>query len=353
MALNPPLHAPAQPPRLESLHTRLEVQTLGGMLGAVTLRWPDGRTLAPMYRAPWHGSADPELAAQPLLRHLHGDWLCAPFGPAQGPAWLPAGWRARTLPDSEGEAGWDHGWIANHDWQVEARGDQVLRLAIEPPAPHGLARVERVFRLHEDTPGFEILTTLHPRRDVLWPVALHPTFALPPGGVTLHPGRCRAVHAYPVPPVPGVSRLAPGGQAATLAELPGADGGLLDLRRLPLDGATEELLQLQDVQPPFTLRWTPPAEAGPIELALDWNADLLPDLLLWVSQGGRTHAPWKGRNLALGVEPCASCFDLTRVGEPAPGHPLAHRQGLALRAGQPCALRWSLRARVLPANTAA
>lgn len=337
---------------LEGPHAALRVQALGAMLGPVTLRLSDGRTVSPMYQAPWHGETGPGLNENPLLRHLNGEWLCAPYGPAAAPPDLPVGWRARELPGAAGDRGWDHGWVANHHWSLAAQETTSLLLELRPPADHALERVERLVRLMPDAPGIDIVTTLHPRRTVTWPVALHPTFALPLDGVELVSGPCRAVHAYPLAPVRGVSRLQPGGRASTLAALPANDGTTLDLRRLPLPGDTEELLQLEDVLPPFTLRLQPDGAGAtggvrPVELDLDWDAALLPDLLLWVSQGGRVHAPWNGRNLALGVEPCASAFDLTRVAESAPDHPLAHRRGLTLRAGEPIALRWSLRARAV------
>jgi len=337
---------------LDGPHAAVDVQALGGMLGPATFRLPDGRTLSPMYRAPWHGETGLHLDDSPLLRYLNGEWLCAPFGPTTPPSDLPLGWATRADGAFDADRGCDHGWTANHPWTLVGRDDSKLHLAIEPPPDHVLARVERVVHLVATHPGVDVVTTLHPRRDATVPVALHPTFAVPAGGVELRPGPCRAIHAYPVAPVPGVTRLHPGGRAATLGALPATDGTTLDLRRLPLPGDTEELLQLEDVQPPFTLRWRQDSsetnrDAAAIDLVLDWDADTLPDLMLWVSQRGRKHAPWNGRNVALGVEPCASCFDLTRVADPASDHPLAKRRGVVLRAGAPLALRWSLRARAV------
>jgi hypothetical protein len=43
---------------------------------------------------------------------------------------------------------------------------------------------------------------------------------------------------------------------------------------------------------------------------LSWNADDFPSVLLWLSNRGRTFEPWRGRHLALGVEPVCSAFDL-------------------------------------------
>lgn len=332
---------------LQGPHGEVPVQALGAMLGPLVLRLPGGQRIAPLYRAPWHGETGPALDDNALLRHLQGEWLCAPYGPAAPPTDLPPGWSAREAAPDDPDAGCDHGWAAQHRWTQVESGPDHLRLAIEPPAGHVLARIERRVHLAPDAPRVEVVTTLHPRRDARLPLALHPTFALPAAGVELLRAAGRAVHAYPVAPVPGVSRLRPGARSADLSAVPGVDGALLDLRRLPLPGATEELLQVEDARPPWILR-TAADDGALVDLELDWNADVLPDVLVWISQGGRSHAPWNGRNRALGIEPCASCFDLTRVAEPAPDHALAHRRGVALAAGRALALRWSLHARLAP-----
>ena len=83
-------------------------------------------------------------------------------------------------------------------------------------------------------------------------------------------------------------------------------------------------------------------------LTLDWDHALLPDLMLWVSHGGRLHAPWNGRHFALGVEPVNGAWDLGRVTQPPAGHPLAQRTGVTLTPGEPCVIRSQLSARPLP-----
>ncbi|MEN9892889.1 MAG: hypothetical protein RLY78_3184 [Pseudomonadota bacterium] len=334
--------------RLSWPHGELAVQALGAMLGPVTLRLDGGRTVQPMYRAPWHGADDPALVGAPLLRHLNGDWLCLPFGPSGPHPGLPAGWTPR--PEAPEEAGQDHGWIANQRWSLIAREPHALVLALDLPPAHTLARVERRIAVDPEAPRVTVTHTLHPRRDAVLPAALHPTFAVPPGGLEIVPGPHAAAHAYPLDPAGADSgrppALQPGARAARMADLPTPDGRPHALMRLPAAAPAEALLQLQDCRPPLTLRWHgdgSPAER-PVRLQLDWDADRLPDLLIWISQGGRRAAPWNGRNQALGIEPCASCFDLSRVAEPPAGHPLAHRRGLPLRAGEPLTLGWSLSA---------
>ena len=142
---------------------------------------------------------------------------------------------------------------------------------------------------------------------------------------------------------PGVSRLRPGLVASTLKALPAEGGTTLDVTRLPLPFKTEELLQVADCKPPFVLRYA----AQDAEVLLDWDTTQLPDALLWISNGGRAHAPWAGTHYALGIEPDNSCFDLTSVATPQESHPLAKRTGLQLRAGVPLRIAYRLSARVL------
>ena len=125
-------------------------------------------------------------------------------------------------------------------------------------------------------------------------------------------GGYAAVHTYPMPPEPGVSRLRPGLVASSLKALPAEGGTTLDVTCLPLPFKSEELLQVAECKPPFVLRY---AEQH-AEVLLDWGTAHLPDALLWISNGGRAHAPWAGTHYALGIEPNNSCFDLTSVATP-------------------------------------
>lgn len=119
--------------------------------------------------------------------------------------------------------------------------------------------------------------------------------------------------------------------------------GSMNASRLPLAESTEELMQISGCEPPFILRY--PEERA--EVCLDWNASELPDALLWISNGGRTHEPWSGRHFAVGVEPANSFFDLGRVVIPPANHPLAGRSGLIFQAATPRTITYRLSARAL------
>jgi hypothetical protein len=325
---------------LASAHGQLTVRSVGGMLAPLHFDLPGGKQVSPLYVAPWAGEPGASALCG-LMRRLRGEWPCVPFGPAHPPEGLPPGWTVRDV-----DSLWDHGYAANHAWSLVDRSDASLTLRIELPAEEPVAWMERRIRIDSESPAVSVELTMQPRRDIVLPFALHPTFAVPPGGVQLVPGVFAAVHTYPRQPELGVSRLTPNQSAASLDALP-CDEGTLELSVLPLGFATEELLQLQDCSSPFLLRYP-----SGVEVLLDWDREHLPDVLLWISQQGRRHEPWNGRNQALGIEPCNSCFDLTRVAQPPDSHPLSHRRGLDLRAGKAVQVSYRISARLGPSTSA-
>ena len=337
--------------RLRWAHGELTVRAIGGMIAPVDFELGDGRRISPLHVAPWAGEAasgddgsDGGEALPPLLAGLRGEWPCLPYGPARIPANLPAGWQAQAPHDA-----WDHGYCANHRWQLVEQSATQLVLAIDLPDSEAVARLERRIRVDPDAPSISVELRITARRDARLPFALHPTFVVPEEGVDIVGGGYGAVHTYPMPAEPGVSRLQPNRCAPSLAALPVDGGGTLDLTHLPLPFKTEELLQLADCRPPFVLRY---AAAG-AEVVLDWDVAELPDALLWISNGGRAQAPWSGRHYALGIEPDNSCFDLTRVATPPADHPLATRRGIALEAGRELRIAYRLSARPIAAPAGA
>ena len=114
------------------------------------------------------------------------------------------------------------------------------------------------------------------------------------------------VRTYPGAAEPGVGLFPPDRTFARLEEAPRLTGGTIDASVLPFDGAFEDLLQLINVQGAMSLHYV---QEG-FRAELTWNAEHFPSLLLWLSNRGRQYYPWSGRNLALGVEPVCSAFDL-------------------------------------------
>ncbi|MFV2033599.1 MAG: hypothetical protein ACC631_00560 [Halocynthiibacter sp.] len=83
----------------------------------------------------------------------------------------------------------------------------------------------------------------------------------------------------------------------------------MDISRLPLEVDTEELV--------ITLVETGEARlinhADKIETRLNWDADVFPQCLLWLSNRGRSAFPWNTRFCAVGIEPIAAAFDLGEI----------------------------------------
>jgi hypothetical protein len=225
-------------------------------------------------------------------------------------------------------------------WQLVTKTAHRLTLRVDCPSEGEIESLERTIEADPEAPALIVSLTVHARRDGVLPFALHPTFAIPNAGIEVLACPHQAIHSYPVPPEPGVSRILPNLTFASLKAMPTATGPM-DGTRLPLAEKTEELLQIAGCRPPFVLRYA----AQQADVLLDWNPDELPDALLWISNGGRTYGPWSGRNFALGVEPAHSFFDLGRVVMPPTDHPLAGRTGLAFRAGVPRTISYQLSAR--------
>lgn len=324
--------------RLRWPHGEAELQSLGGMLAPVTFELSDGRRFQPLQVAPW--AEEPQSASLPgILRRLRGEWPCVPFGRDDRPAGLPATWAAVAALD--GEKPWGHGYGAHHHWHLVAQGVDFIRIAIDYPPASPVERLGREIRADPDLAALDITLTIIARRDVTLPVALHPTFRLPqePGSVVLEQISFDRAISYPVPAEPGISRLAAAAASDDLTAMPGV-GASLDLTRLPLARATEELLQLKNCRSPIVLHY----RAAQAHVSLSWDQAALPDVMLWLSNGGRAAEPWRGRHYALGIEPLNGPFDLGQVARPPAGHPLAERHGIALTPDRPCVIRARLAA---------
>jgi len=320
------------PWRLSWAHGSAEVQAMGGMLGPVQFRLDAERELDVMHVAPWSGLT--RASALPgMLRRLRGEWPCVPFGRTDPPAALPPGWQLRRAGDN-----WGHGYAANHRWHCLHADAGRVHLAIDYPAESEVARIERTISAIPNAPAIDVSLTVWVRRATRLPLGLHPTFRLPPAArrVRLLLGRHQGLHSYPVLATDSVTRLQPDTCSADLSALAGIDGPL-DLSHLPADGVFEELLQARALQAgasgsaPFALHYLDYDAC----VGLWWDTAQLPDLLLWISNGGRQRFPWQGRHLALGAEPVNSLFDLGRVATAPPDHPLAGRSGIALDPAAP------------------
>lgn len=325
--------------RLDWAHGSARVSALGGMLGPVDFRLPDGRIFQPFYQAPWQ----PDPALPPILQQMHGEWPCVPFTRNQAPEQLPPGWR--ELPGNAPQRSCEiHGAGANRYWQAIEQAVGRLLLDLHYPEDSPIVWLRREIRADPHAARVLISLEIMPRATLQLPIALHPTFRMAgnPGSMRLDMGTYRSVHTYPLP-FEQASRLPPGVSAARLEALPAVNGSL-DLTRLPLLGQTEELVQVKDCSGQARLDYL----SSGVRVVLDWDPAQLPDCVLWVSNGGRPHAPWLGRNYALGIEPVNGLFELGGVVEPESGHPLAQRRGIALQQGIALKLNYSIGVELIP-----
>lgn len=327
---------PVSPPPLEWTlqwsFGEVTVQALGGMLAPLRFMLANGKTVSPLQVAPWGVDNDPALPG--VLRRLRGEWPCLPYGASKPPASLPPGWSGHDADDA-----WDHGYTANHDWHRVHQTADELCLAIDYPQDSDIQRLERTVRPDPQAASIEVVLTIHARRRVQLPLALHPTFTVPPSGLEILAAPATCIHTYPVLNEPGVSRLRLNSTATSLGALP-SGAGTESFLHLPVAAATEELVQMVGCQPPFKLRYL----QEQVDIHLDWDTRVLPDALVWISNAGRSQSPWSKRHYALGIEPMSGFFDLGRVVNPGQEHPLAANKGVQLDPAHPLQVSYRLSA---------
>ena len=159
---------------LKWAHGEATAQSLGGMLAPVRFELGGGRTVSPLYVAPWGDDA----RWPGLLRALRGEWPCLPFGAVAAPPGLPLGFETRNATDT-----WNHGYGANHMWRLVEKTADRLTLRIDYPSEEAIESLERTIEVDPEAPALIVSLTVHARRDVVLPFALHPTFAIPDEGV--------------------------------------------------------------------------------------------------------------------------------------------------------------------------
>lgn len=275
-------------------HGSAEVWALSGALHRLELRLADGRAVRPLAEAPWQGEAETtgDATIPAHLRFLGGEWPCVPFGASEADPVV-------------------HGFATDNEWTFEEAGEGVA-LSIALPEDRAIARLRRTVRGVAGAARVEITLEATARRDCVLPVGLHPILA--PGG----PGEAVRIEGayshgetFPVTFEPGVSTLAPAARFAATEALPRVDGGGKAFGEV-LDETTEEAFQLFGVEGGLRVVYPRAGHA----VRLDWNAADFPTCLFWISTGGRTGKPWRGRFRGFGVEPLNARF-VARQGQGA------------------------------------
>ena len=184
-----------------------------------------------------------------------------------------------------------------------------LSMSFAPDPSFPIAAIERRVAVADGSPDIHFETRVRARADFQTPWGVHPTFRLPQasGSFEIAFGGDKArVLTYPGVFEEGVSRVAHAQVCDRLDAVPMLDGSTCSFASLPLPFDTEELLLVAGHG--GVARLTNRAEG--YRVVMEWDPDIFPGVLLWVSNRGRTFAPWNGRFLGLGVEPVCAPFDL-------------------------------------------
>jgi hypothetical protein len=102
--------------------------------------------------------------------------------------------------------------------------------------------------------------------------------------------------------------LAENAQFASLDAIPRADGGILDVSRYPTSPGHEDLVMLVNDPAAGRLGWAAASCDGYVWFSLK-DVRSFPATLLWISNGGRTRAPWNAVHTSrMGIEDVCSYF---------------------------------------------
>ncbi|WP_226782421.1 hypothetical protein [Oceaniglobus trochenteri] len=256
----------------------------------------DGRDINPWSRVPWaDGPDDPARFAPdmpPHLRRMSGDFFCAPF----------------VRDDVEGAP--PHGWTANSAWSlvedVEIAGGR--RATFELGRRVAGATVHKVWTLLDDHPFLYQCHRFTGGQGGL-PVAHHAMLDLRRGGVLAFSPKRRAETSANVPEPDGRggrSILRYPAQSTDLTAFPSAQGPV-DLTRYPWAERHVDLVMLVDA-PEGPHGWATAVRPADRDVAmLIKPVSVLPQTMLWMSNGGRPYAPWNGEHLGvLGIEEVCS-----------------------------------------------
>lgn len=344
---------------------RLTVSSLGAMLGPVLFKLDDGREVSPLHSAPWldrstetksrSWQSNMPTDAPPLLRELHGEWPCIPFGAASAEG-LQNGWGVKD----DIAPVYPHGLPANAHWDLKKISDTEVVARFDTRLIQGsttqrsinsnfTGQLERRISVKQGIARVDLSLAITSTVDTSLPIGLHPVLRLPttPGGAMLQVENYKEVWSYPGD-TGGMRRVPAGVRTPTLNRLIDTAGDELDATALPFASNSEDLLLLTDCEGQVSLL----DHKTQISTTLQWNAADLPHLLLWISNRGRLDAPWNGQHLALGIEPVCAAFDLgvacSRSANPLNSE--GHATAVTLHAGVPWQTDYALSAELMARN---
>lgn len=270
----------------------LHITEEGGHLAPVSFNL-EGRIVTPYALAPWQpDEVDPDLPV--LLKNLRGDFLCLPFGPQ--------------------DDGPPHGATANHPWKLLGANSDSISLQIQ--ASDVSATITKTLSIRSG----ETAVYMTHRIDGLegdWSYGTHPILdlsSLPPNSARLSVSPFRWASVYPEifsNPADGAhQQLEIGAIFSDLSEVPLSEGGNIDLTRYPSDHACDDLVMMvsEEATEDQPFAWSACVFDGYVWFALKNPADF-PATMFWLSNGGRSAAPWHSRHTSrIGIEDVCSHF---------------------------------------------
>lgn len=300
-----------------------------GIIDDLVISCEGAKDLRPLHRAPWVRSGEnlPKEVALVESR-LAGDFFCAPFG--------------RTSPDIP-----IHGWAANGTWE-KAGTDRAAN-----------GGITATYALREKVEGASLTKhlTLCPGHPAVYqrhvfesgagtiPVAHHAMIHVPGGARLSFSSKVSGftpTKALEPDPQRGRSVLLYPQHFSSLTKVRRADGGVSDASLYPFDQSHEDLIIMSET-PGSRIGWSAAlARAdGFLFFALK-DAAILPHTVLWMSNGGRSYAPWKSRHRAvIGIEEASLDHRLIE-------NPQDRVAGVVLGAGKTTTVRYALGAIPVP-----
>jgi hypothetical protein len=274
---------------LENDRVKVAVTKDGGHLAPVVFTLGE-RKVSPYALAPWlPDEVDQDLPV--LLKNLRGDFLCLPFGPQ--------------------ENGQPHGETANFEWALLEKTEGTLLLHIDPSDLDACVKKSITLK-----PGHSVLYLDHKIKGLegRWNYGNHPVLDLSgvQGRVTVSPFRWASVYPpYFSDPKDGAQQaLKRDAKFTDLREVPLEAGGTTDLTHYPVRPGNDDLVMMvsEPATPEQPFAWSAVVFDGYVWFQLKNSADF-PATLFWLSNGGRSAAPWNSRHTErLGVEEVCSHF---------------------------------------------
>ncbi len=250
-----------------------------------------GHLIRPLHTAPWVDDLavqnDQEIPV--VLKHLSGDFFCAPFC------------------DSDVEDGPPHGWPANSPWRFDGEestlGGRTARFTLDHDVQGAWLIKEMTLR---DGHPFLYVSHRFEGGSGAISVSSHAMTGFETKGRLSFSAKAFAdlpVEQVEPDPSMGRSLFACSARFTDLTRLPLADGGTVDLRDYPIAERHEDFVMLVESDRE-KLGWTAAVrlDQGDVVLSLKNPADL-PVTFLWFSNEGRDYTPWNGRHRGvLGIE---------------------------------------------------